>query len=34
MIKSFTESGGTALSTDWSSVGKGELRAGRRLRCR
>ncbi|KLT38652.1 SGS-domain-containing protein [Cutaneotrichosporon oleaginosum] len=24
MIKSFTESGGTALSTDWSSVGKGE----------
>lgn len=27
MIKSFTESGGTALSTDWSSVGKGECRA-------
>ena len=25
MIKSFTESGGTTLSTDWSSIGKGEL---------
>jgi suppressor of G2 allele of SKP1 len=24
MIKSFTESGGTTLSTDWSNVGKGE----------
>lgn len=24
MIKSFTESGGTTLSTDWGSVGKGE----------
>lgn len=23
MIKSFTESGGTTLSTDWSSIGKG-----------
>lgn len=22
MIKSFTESGGTTLSTDWSSIGK------------
>lgn len=26
MIKSFTESGGTSLSTDWSSVGGGESR--------
>jgi hypothetical protein len=26
MIKSFTESGGTTLSTDWSNVGQGELR--------
>lgn len=26
MIKSFTESGGTTLSTDWSQIGKGELR--------
>lgn len=25
MIKSFTESGGTTLSTDWSQIGKGEL---------
>jgi suppressor of G2 allele of SKP1 len=25
MIKSFTESGGTALSTDWSSVGKDKV---------
>jgi hypothetical protein len=25
MIKSYTESGGTTLSTDWSSIGKGEL---------
>ena len=24
MIKSFTESGGTTLSTDWSTVGQGE----------
>jgi len=24
MIKSFTESGGTTLSTDWSSIGPGE----------
>lgn len=23
MIKSFTESGGTTLSTDWSTIGKG-----------
>jgi suppressor of G2 allele of SKP1 len=23
MIKSFTESGGTTLSTDWNSIGKG-----------
>lgn len=25
MIKSFTESGGTTLSTDWSTVGQGEF---------
>lgn len=28
MIKSFTESGGTSLSTDWGSVAKGEHHAG------
>lgn len=26
MIKSYTESGGTTLSTDWNSIGKGERR--------
>lgn len=30
MIKSFTESGGTSLSTDWSSVGSSKLRQWRR----
>jgi len=24
MIKSYTESGGTTLSTDWSKIGQGE----------
>jgi suppressor of G2 allele of SKP1 len=25
MIKSYTESGGTTLSTDWSKIGQGEF---------
>jgi len=25
MIKSYTESGGTTLSTDWNSIKKGEI---------